>query len=119
MEASTGGFLGAKGRASSATGGLSEAQRRFQPKIDQLKGQTFLDAYERLKGGGVITEIEGEKAESALARLNQAQDPKDFRKALSDVKEVVNIGLSRAKKEAGGSAKASTGVKTIKFGDLK
>lgn len=100
LEASTGGFLGMKGRASSATGGLSEAQRRFQPKIDQLKGQTFLNAYERLKGGGVITEIEGEKAEAALARLNQAQDPEDYREALADIRDVVSVGLKRSAKQA-------------------
>lgn len=136
LEASTGGFLGLQGRAASITGGMTAEQRRFQPKIDQLKGQTFLNAYERLKGGGVITEIEGQKAESALARLNQAQDPDDFRKALSDLRDVVMVGLDRAKSpsfenDAGGYTQvnwdnvknkgggSASGRKTIKFGDLQ
>lgn len=135
LEASTGGFLGLQGRAASITGGMTAEQRRFQPKIDQLKGQTFLNAYERLKGGGVITEIEGQKAESALARLSQAQDPADFRKALQDLKEVVMVGLERSKAptfetdnatrvnwdnvntdNTGGTG--GSGRRTIKFGDL-
>lgn len=139
LEASTGGFLGLQGRAASVTGGMNADQRRFQPKIDQLKGQTFLNAYERLKGGGVITEVEGAKAESALARLNQAQDPEDFRKALADLREVVNTGLARAKSETfeddaaratrinwdkvnvngGGDTGNTGGRRTIKFGDLQ
>ena len=37
--------------------------------LDQIGGQAFLQAFESLKGGGQITEIEGTKATTALTRL--------------------------------------------------
>lgn len=55
-----------------------------QAKIDQLKGKAFLDAFESLKGGGAITEKEGEAATAAKIRLGQAQNEEDFLKALND-----------------------------------
>lgn len=55
-----------------------------QAKIDQLRGKAFLEAFESLKGGGSITEKEGEAATAAKIRLGQAQSEKDFLKALND-----------------------------------
>ena len=37
--------------------------------MEQIRGKNFLTAYQQLKGGGAITEIEGTKAEAAQARL--------------------------------------------------
>jgi len=68
---------------------------------DQIKGKTFLEAFNSLKGAGQITEQEGSKATDAIARLNRAQSDADARKALSDLREVINSGLSRAEKKAG------------------
>ena len=101
MEATTGGMFGLQGIQAS-TMPLGEAQRRYQPKIDQLKGQTFLQAYQSLKGGGQITEVEGTKAEQAIARLNQAQNTADFEAALKDLREIVVTGLQRAQSESTG-----------------
>lgn len=94
LEASVGGFAGLKGRQSSMLA-LGADQRRFQPLIDQLKGQSFLEAFDRLKGAGAITETEGRNAAKAIARLDQAQDPEDFRAALFELRSVVESGLSR------------------------
>lgn len=69
----------------------------FQVVMDQLGGQTFLQAYESLKGGGGITEIEGKKATDAIARLNRSQSTEEFKTALNDFKDVVKIGISRAR----------------------
>ncbi len=69
--------------------------------IKQAQGQTFLQAYEALKGGGVITEIEGLKGEQALARLNRAQSDDDFNRALSDLESVVTNALGVAHEKAG------------------
>lgn len=66
-----------------------------QARIDQIKGKNFLQAFESLKGGGAITQIEGEKATEAIARMNQAQSEKDFKAALDDLENVINVGLSR------------------------
>jgi hypothetical protein len=56
----------------------------FGTIMDQIAGKNFLNAYQQLKGGGAITEIEGSKAEQAQARLATAQTKEDFDKALND-----------------------------------
>jgi len=66
-------------------------------RIEQLQGAAFLQAFESLKGGGQITEVEGKKATDAIARLSRAQNDTDFKQALEDLKSVINIGLDRAK----------------------
>lgn len=73
------------------------AQRGFINLVDQAKGQTFLEAFNSLRGGGAITEAEGAKATQALARLDRAQSQQDFDAALVDLKDVINTGLARAK----------------------
>lgn len=65
-------------------------------RIQQLQGQAFLQAFESLKGGGAITEIEGKKATEAIARLNANQSPKDFREALGELRDVVIGARERA-----------------------
>lgn len=92
----TGGPLGLMGRQSEIFP-LTQNQREFQPVVNQIKGQAFLDAYERLKGGGVITEIEGKKATQALGRLEQYQSDADYAKSLKDLRDVVSAGLERAR----------------------
>ncbi len=76
-------------------------QRGFVNLVDQAKGKTFLEAFNSLRGGGQITENEGAKATQALARLDRAQTPQDFEASLKDLEEVINLGLSRAKKATG------------------
>lgn len=79
---------------------ISGAANTFQARLDQIKGSLFMQAYQSLKGGGQITEIEGQKATDAMARLNTAQNEKDFRQALNDIRDVVNVGLERMKSQA-------------------
>jgi len=67
----------------------------FEAYHDQIKGKAFLAAFESLKGGGTITEVEGLKAEQATARLNLAQDEEDYKLALKDLKDVINDVLKR------------------------
>jgi hypothetical protein len=66
---------------------------------DQLKGQAFLQAFASLKGGGQITEVEGTKAENAMARLNNAQSTKEYKDSLQDLRDVVDRGLRRTRGE--------------------
>lgn len=77
----------------------------FNVLMDQIQGRTFLQAYQSLRGGGQITEIEGKKAEQAIARLNTAQSEEAFLKSLNDLKEVIQTGIERAKKKAGKTEK--------------
>lgn len=75
-------------------------QADFRAAVEQLKGQTFLQAYNTLKGGGAITDIEGAKGTNALARLDQAQSPEAFKEALSDFRKVIQAGQLRAAAKA-------------------
>lgn len=95
-QGSVGGIGGIEGRIAEYMP-VTENQRRTQPFIDQLKGQAFLTAFEQLKGGGQITEVEGRKATEAIIRLQQYQSEEDFAKALKDLRDVVNSGLQRAR----------------------
>jgi hypothetical protein len=66
----------------------------------QLQGGVFLQAYESLKGGGQITEVEGKKAEQAKARLSTAQTEKEFDAALLEFRSVIESGLQRMQAKA-------------------
>lgn len=81
----------------------------FQQKVNQLKGQAFLDAFKDLKGGGQITNIEGEKATQAIARLETAQTEEGFLQALNELEEIVRTGIARAKASAAGQMIEPTG----------
>lgn len=76
-------------------------QKGFVELVHQAKGKAFLEAFNSLKGGGQITEVEGNKATQAIARLDRSQTKEDFDAALNDLEEVVNMGLLRAKRMAG------------------
>ena len=79
----------------------------FRAVLDQIKGQAFLQAFESLKGGGQITEVEGQKATQAIARLDTAQSEEEFLRSLQDHRQIVGAGLERARRKAGGTAQAS------------
>ena len=63
---------------------------------DQLGGKVFMEAYQGLKGGGQITEIEGEQAKNAIARLQRTQSPKSYMEALNDLRVIVVKALERS-----------------------
>ena len=69
--------------------------RDFQVVMDQLGGAAFLQAFESLKGGGQITEVEGKKATDAIARLNRAQSDKEFEASLRDLRGIMEKGRQR------------------------
>jgi hypothetical protein len=86
----------------------------FQARFDQVKGNAFLQAFETLKGGGSITNVEGDKGTAALNRMGLAQSEKEFVQAAREFQDVVRTGVARAKKLTG----SSTGGE-IDFGSLK
>lgn len=99
------------GAAGVVPGVPGTAQRGFVNLVDQAKGQTFLEAFNSLKGGGAITEAEGARATQALARLDRAQRPEDFEAALADLEAVVRRGLATAQSNAklkGGNVQRAT-----------
>jgi hypothetical protein len=95
------GMAAAVGPLDARTPTFGESATRFESYHNQLKGKAFLAAFESLKGGGQITEIEGQKAEQAISRLNLAMSEKDYKEALQDLRQVVEQGLQRAKDQWG------------------
>jgi hypothetical protein len=75
----------------------------FDRRLDQIKGSSFLQAFESLRGGGQITEIEGKKATDAIERMSRSQSEKEFTTAARDFQSVVRSGIENAKKKAGQS----------------
>lgn len=75
------------------TGGQPGAD--LNAKIEQLQGKTFLEAYQMLKGGGPITDLEGQKAERAMARLQRAQSAPAYKEALDDFIDAVERGAKK------------------------
>lgn len=90
---------------------LTSDAARVQSKMDQIGGQSFLQAYNALRGGGQITEVEGKKATEAMARLNTAQSEADYRQALGELRTIVQNGLARARQKAGGTAPSGGAAK--------
>lgn len=87
---------------------LSGDANRVQSKVDQLGGQAFLQAFQALKGGGAITEIEGQKATAALSRLqSMGVNDKDYTTALDDFKAEVLRLRELARTRANGGAAAA------------
>lgn len=96
-----GAALGIEGflRKTPAELGLDANAARVWGRINQIKGGAFLQAFESLKGGGQITELEGQKAEQAQSRLNTAQNEADFREALKEYKFYIDQGIKRLRGE--------------------
>lgn len=83
----------------SAIPGTDESD--FVARHEQLQGQVFLQGFQQLKGGGAITEIEGRKAEQAIARLSRAQSEREYRNSLLEIRGIVQTALERARRKAG------------------
>lgn len=60
--------------------------RAIAGMINQIKGQNFLNAYESLRGASGISNIEGQKAEQAMGRIDQYMEEKDLRQALQELR---------------------------------
>ena len=77
---------------------FDEGEMNIIGKLEQLGGAAFLQAFESLKGGGQITQIEGEKATAAITRLNQrAVSPENYRAALEELRQVYANAQARAR----------------------
>lgn len=77
----------------------TQAQADLAAKMDQVSGRAFLEAFDTLKGGGQITEVEGQKATQALARLQRTQSPEAYQEALYEFADIVRRGIARSMNE--------------------
>lgn len=96
------GFVGMPNVSGLLGGVRGTKEANFKSRLEQIKGQTFLQAFKDLKGAGQITEVEGQKATQAIARLDASQSEKEFDAALDDLSNIIDQGVIRAKTKAGG-----------------
>jgi len=94
-------ILGIKGIGTSALeklnlGALLPEAQEARSILEKIQGGIFLNAFESLKGGGQITELEGRKAEQAMARLKTTQSPEAFRDALAELRFYADIAARRS-----------------------
>jgi hypothetical protein len=92
------------------TGGQAGADAAA--RLAQVRGRVFLEAFESLKGGGQITQIEGDKAQAAMARLETAQSEEAIMEALTELEEIYTLAVERAKGNAtsGGGGDAVSAI---------
>lgn len=86
----------------------------FDIALNQLKGKQFLEAFESLKGGGSITETEGQKAQQAMSRMEKSNTEEEFTKASREFQGIIQQGINRAKSKAGQQPSFNDG-----WGDLR
>ena len=70
--------------------GMAPEYATLMGYVEQIRGLNFVEAYQQLKGGGPITNIEGKEATAARSRLDAALKgtPEDLRIALLDVRDL-------------------------------
>lgn len=89
---------------------LGSSGRDALARLEQLQGGAFLQAFNTLKGGGAITEVEGQKAERAIARMQRSQSEADFRGALMDFRDAVSTGVRKLRVSAGETGSYPDGI---------
>lgn len=98
-------------------------QANFQALLDQVKGGAFLEAFNSLKGGGQITEVEGKKATDAITRMSTAQSEAEFIKAAREYQNIIRLGVQRAQGKTGQPQQPYTGPErrngVVDFNSLK
>jgi hypothetical protein len=80
----------------------------FEVRQKQIEGKAFLEAFNALKGGGSITEKEGEKGTAAIMRMNKASSEREYIAAARELQDIMRKGVERAKAKASGAAPAAT-----------
>lgn len=73
----------------------------FDARLKEIQGGAFLEAYNTLKGGGSITEVEGQKATQAITRMSTAQSEKEFKAAAREFQNILRKGIERSKAKLG------------------
>ena len=94
------------GKAMKYVSGTKESD--FMGYHKQITGKTFMQAYQTLKGGGQITEIEGQKATEAMQRIDTARSEKEYKKAADDFISEIDRLTWIAEQRATGKVVVST-----------
>ena len=81
-------------------GVFDENEANLIKMIDNLENSVFLEAFDQLRGGGQISNVEGEKAQRAIVNLSRDRTKQGFIDALNTLQEVINSGAERAHRGA-------------------
>lgn len=77
---------------------MGTVEADFEARLSQIGGMQFLQAFQSLKGGGQITEAEGNKATEAMSRLQKTgQSEASYRKAIKDLRDVTQRAIIKAR----------------------
>lgn len=85
----------------------------FKARLDQLSGQSFLAAYQKLKGGGQITEVEGKKATEAVNRMKTSQSVPEFQQAALELDGMLKQAVNIAKQKAGVKSNSGWSIQRV------
>lgn len=91
----------------------------FEVRQKQIEGKAFLEAFQTLKGGGAITEKEGEKGTAAIMRMNKASNEKEYVSAARELQNILRTGMDRARIKAGDVAPSGGGGGVVDYNSLK
>jgi hypothetical protein len=77
------------------TGGQTRmgAAADFRALAETLGGRAFLEARRALRGGGSITDFEGQRAEAAIANMRTSQSAEQFQTALREFQQSIATGM--------------------------
>lgn len=89
-----------------------------QAMLEKLQGGVFLQARQALKGGGQVTDYEGQKAEQAYGRMQKAQSKEAFLQALDDYQTHIHKGLEILSNQAQGNFGTPTSVSKYRVGQI-
>ena len=101
-------------------GGLNT---NIRARIGQLKGKAFLNAFSSLRGGGTISNVEGDKATAAQFRINEAGTVPEMRAAMADAEALMRATYNATLQQAGNrsvdpSARRGAGAPSSPYGNL-
>jgi hypothetical protein len=73
----------------------------IRARLGQLKGKAFLNAFSSLRGGGTISNVEGDKATAAQFRINEAGTVPEMRAAMADAEALMRATYNATLQQAG------------------
>jgi len=82
--------------------------------VDQLKGRTFLDKIQQMRGMGPLSDAEGARVQAAAARLDPNQSEEDFKKGLEELRQGLRKLTTANQKEASGAPPAASATDRLR-----
>lgn len=93
-------FLGADGQGIWAATSFIPGTDAYEldSMLESLKAKAFMENIQNLRGMGQLSNMEGDKAQAAIANLDPGAGPEILAQQLGEIKDFLNIALDRAQK---------------------